>query len=402
MFCNHLRLFYDFNTLLKLCLTAGTPILRGYLADTDARWKIIAGSVDDRTDEEMGLVPLKNNKFVINKSRYDSIDCFISNDDLLKEEYNDLDLVYDKEIYSKLKERGVDDLLSRHIAHLFIRDPLVIYSDKIELDNKTQSNHFENIQSTNWQTVRFKPPPPLSKDEIGWRVEFRPMEVQLTDFENAAFTTFIVVLTRVMCSMGLNFYIPISKVDENMDKAHLRDAVLNEKFYWRKDIRRSKEKSDQCDKPSLKPKKCGDEKKCMIMNGNVKINGVKEEEMNGNSDSGSVHGEYKLMTVNEIMNGSENNIGLCELAKEYIENVEMEEEVRDIILNYIEFISKRASGELKTLARWQRDFVKSHPLYKNDSIITKEMAYDLITKLDDITSQREEAKELLGEYYRKK
>lgn len=33
----------------------------------------------------------------------------------------------------------------------------------------------QNIQSTNWQTMRFKPPPPNSN--IGWRVEFRPMEV---------------------------------------------------------------------------------------------------------------------------------------------------------------------------------------------------------------------------------
>lgn len=34
----------------------------------------------------------------------------------------------------------------------------------------------QNIQSTNWQTMRFKPPPPNS--DIGWRVEFRPMEVR--------------------------------------------------------------------------------------------------------------------------------------------------------------------------------------------------------------------------------
>lgn len=33
----------------------------------------------------------------------------------------------------------------------------------------------QNIQSTNWQSLRFKPPPPNSN--IGWRVEFRPMEV---------------------------------------------------------------------------------------------------------------------------------------------------------------------------------------------------------------------------------
>jgi glutamate--cysteine ligase catalytic subunit len=57
--------------------------------------------------------------------------------------------------------------------------------------------------------LRFKPPPPDSP--IGWRVEFRSMEVQMTDFENAAFAVFIVLLSRAIMSMGINFYIPISK-----------------------------------------------------------------------------------------------------------------------------------------------------------------------------------------------
>lgn len=58
--------------------------------------------------------------------------------------------------------------------------------------------------------MRFKPPPPESS--IGWRVEFRPCEVQLTDFENAAYVCFVVLLTRVVLSYNLCFVIPISKV----------------------------------------------------------------------------------------------------------------------------------------------------------------------------------------------
>lgn len=68
----------------------------------------------------------------------------------------------------------------------------------------------QNLQSTNWQTLRFKPPPPNSS--IGWRVEFRSMEVQLTDFENAAFSIFTVLLSRAILYFNLNFYVPISKV----------------------------------------------------------------------------------------------------------------------------------------------------------------------------------------------
>ena len=134
----------------------------------------------------------------------------------------------DLEIKKKLMDNGIDELLANHFAHLFIRDPIVIFQESLVQDDETSSDHFEvsllfssqnridgysrgqNIQSTNWQTVRFKPPPPAST--IGWRVEFRSMEVQLTDFENAAHSIFIVLLTRAIMSGGLNFYIPITKV----------------------------------------------------------------------------------------------------------------------------------------------------------------------------------------------
>ena len=62
---------------------------------------------------------------VINKSRYGSIDSFLSRCPTLKPEFNDLDLIYDEEVLEMLKEGGVDDILARHLAHLFIRDPLV-------------------------------------------------------------------------------------------------------------------------------------------------------------------------------------------------------------------------------------------------------------------------------------
>lgn len=105
---------------------------------------------------------------------------------------------------------GLDDKIASHIAHLFIRDPLVQFGETIEQDDSASMDHFENIQSTNWQTIRFKPPPVNSP--IGWRVEFRSMEIQMTDFENAAFSVFIVLLTRAIISFDLNFYMPISKV----------------------------------------------------------------------------------------------------------------------------------------------------------------------------------------------
>jgi hypothetical protein len=42
-------------TPLMLALSASSPVYRAYLSDVDCRWKVIAGSVDDRTREERGL-----------------------------------------------------------------------------------------------------------------------------------------------------------------------------------------------------------------------------------------------------------------------------------------------------------------------------------------------------------
>eukprot|EP01095_Lingulamoeba_sp_RSL-Kostka_P014851 TRINITY_DN6631_c0_g1_i1.p1 TRINITY_DN6631_c0_g1~~TRINITY_DN6631_c0_g1_i1.p1 ORF type:complete len:389 (+),score=127.28 TRINITY_DN6631_c0_g1_i1:3-1169(+) len=335
---NEARLFYDHLAVLcpiMLSLTAAAPIFRGYLVDTDVRWNVISSSVDDRTDEERGKKPLENDKFVINKSRYASASLYINpNEEELLEDYNDLDVAYDQSIFETLKNEGFDDRLAKHFAHLFIRDPLVVYENGIELDDTIHSDHFENIQSTNWQTVRFKPPPP--KSDIGWRVEFRSMEASLTDFENAAFSIFVVLMTRVISSFGLNFYMPLSYVDENMKSAHNRDSVINEKFYFRK--------------------------------------------INLDDDDEEVP-VYQKYTLNEIMNGTEdksNFVGLIPLVEIYLDTINTPKETRKKIDQYLSLLSKRASGELVTTARWIRNFVSNHPKYTKNSVISHEINHDLL------------------------
>jgi glutamate--cysteine ligase catalytic subunit len=61
----------------------------------------------------------------------------------------------------------------------------------------------------------------------------RPCEVQLTDFENAAYCVFIVLLTRVILSLNLDFVMPLTKVDANLKRAQKRGAVRDETFYFR-------------------------------------------------------------------------------------------------------------------------------------------------------------------------
>ena len=174
---------------IMLALTAASPAYRGYLADVDCRWNVISAAVDDRTPEERGEKPLPleghtlrggldRDSMRMPKSRYDSVDSYLAQDPKNRREYNDNPLPVDEDIRKHLIEEGVDSLLADHLAHLFIRDPLVIFSEMVDQDDEHSTDHFENLQSTNWQTMRFKPPPPGGK--IGWRVEFRSMEVQVS------------------------------------------------------------------------------------------------------------------------------------------------------------------------------------------------------------------------------
>ncbi|XP_036269926.1 glutamate--cysteine ligase catalytic subunit isoform X4 [Pipistrellus kuhlii] len=365
---------YLYDQLATICpivmaLSAASPFYRGYVSDVDCRWGVISASVDDRTREERGLEPLKNNNYRISKSRYDSIDSYLSK---CGEKYNDIELTIDKEIYDQLLREGIDHLLAQHVAHLFIRDPLTLFEEKIHLDDANESDHFENIQSTNWQTMRFKPPPPNS--DIGWRVEFRPMEVQLTDFENSAYVVFVVLLTRVILSYKLDFLIPLSKVDENMKVAQKRDAVLQGMFYFRKDI---------------------------CKGGNAVVDGYGKAQQSTELAT-EEHEEYALMSIDTIINGKEGVFpGLIPILNCYLENMEVDVDTRCSILNYLKLIKKRASGELMTIAKWMREFIANHPDYKQDSVITDQINYSLILKCNQIANELCECPELLGPAFKR-
>ena len=54
-------------TPILLALSAASPVFRGVLSDVDTRWAVISASVDCRTDEERGEIPLKNDRFIIPK-----------------------------------------------------------------------------------------------------------------------------------------------------------------------------------------------------------------------------------------------------------------------------------------------------------------------------------------------
>lgn len=343
------RLLYDQLAGLgpiMMALSAASPAFQGTLTDVDCRWDVIAGSVDDRTPGERGEEPLKEGERLLRKSRYDCIDMYISP---CSKAFNDQPIHFDKTHKQMLIDEGIDEILAEHIAHLFTRDPVSLFAEKLDINDETEVDHFENLQSTNWQSVRFKPPPPDSK--IGWRVEFRTVEVQLTDFENAAFVVFVVLLTRVILSYKLNLLIPISKVEENMKRAVKRDAVLNEKFYFRSTL--------NCSTDAQEP--------------------VSE------------------MSADEIINGKDGGFpGLVSLMRSYMKSMDVDVNTSCTISQYLNLISKRASGEYKTTANWMREYIRSHPTYKHDSHVNERIMYDLAVTCDSISRGLTGCPELFG------
>jgi len=146
------------------------------------------------------------------------------------------------------------------------------------------------------------------------------MEVQMTDFENAAFAVFMVLLSRAILKFNLNLYLPISKVhlafyrlfkpiltskqvDENMATTQRRGAARHEMFHFRKSV--------------YPLRHSGSEGSTASSPGSHSVNGgsVKKESKLGNGfpplpipHDGvkfpcPIEEEYEEMSMNEIING---------------------------------------------------------------------------------------------------
>ena len=100
------------------------------------------GDVDQEEEEEEGYQPelVAGGLKRLSKSRYSSVSCFIGKAESEEEQknleaLNDMDPNMDSEAFQMLLEGGLDRSLAAHIAHLFVRDPLVIFDDAVVLDD---------------------------------------------------------------------------------------------------------------------------------------------------------------------------------------------------------------------------------------------------------------------------
>lgn len=339
---------------LLLSLTMATSILNGKVVQTSTRWEVVSASVDCRKKEEEGY---------IRKSRYSSIDLYTSEmEKELDSAYNDIEVPVHMETQELLQTRGVDFAMARHVASLYIRDPVLCYKDSSARDD------FENIQSSNWRSMRLKLPPEdgaggngsgndESSEKAGWLVETRPMEIQPTSFENSAYTIFVVLFSRMVLSLRANFYIPISKVDDNFrsathnigDKDYpTQDTIGAEPLLWYR---------------------------TNIFDFGLPI--------------------VRKGTFEEIFFGDSNSYcGIFGAIDRYLTEYE---NVGESTRKYMSFLKERVRGEKTSTASFLRKFVFGHPEYRGDGGLTEKMSSDLVSTMCKIT-ERNSPEYLCKEY----
>ena len=86
------------------------------------------------------------------------------------------------------------------------------------------------------------------------------------------------------------------------------------------------------------------------------------------------------------MAGNGSMPGICTLIDQYLDTQNTSESTRQILKSQVNLIRQRATGERMTGATWIRNFVKKHPDYRHDSVITQEINYDLMQAIIHLDS----------------
>ncbi|KAJ5172996.1 hypothetical protein N7492_005589 [Penicillium capsulatum] len=342
---------------LMLALTAGSPCYKGYLVDTDSRWHVTNLLNDDRSvDEIIGV----DKNAVAAQMRWSYSPVYAGHEDRIPKGYQSYS-PEDSETQSLLESAGMDTNLAKFFSQMLKYDHLILDPKHLRPETASDTYHFRALIGSLWPDIRFKPPP--DEGGIGWRVEFRPMEVQMTDFENAALVVFMALVRRAISYLGLDLYLPIEFVGENMHRAVMRDAVNRGKFWFRDSFLAD-----------------GFSRNCSATNDFDFIAGCRE------------------MSLKEIMCGPDNACccqddknsfpGLIPLIHSMLDAVDVDSETRKVLNDYLTFVEKRASGDLWTTAKWMRHFIQTHEDYQGDSVVSEKVCYDMICAIQEFTLGR--------------
>ncbi len=113
---------------------------------------------------------------------------------------------------------------------------MILLPEFFELEKNNQCMSLLSQIGCVWDHIRFKPPMSFDKDKAHWLVEFRPMDVPILPKEITAVIFFLTLFQRMISDkkLGVNFYMPISKINQNYESAFKIDSQTKEKFFFRK------------------------------------------------------------------------------------------------------------------------------------------------------------------------
>lgn len=326
---------------LMLALSAATPIYKGRLVATDTRWKAMCWAGDDRKPSERSDLPPRMGCTPMYLEETSST-----------QQMNDRPLRSAEGPEADLDKNGVPPALAKYFAHILWREPLIGTACMPEPDDMSSSAHDSRMESldvhmsTWWPHVRLKLPVLSTKnDSLPWRVEFRPMEAQPSDTENAALVVALRILQQTIQHFDLDLKIPISEVDQNMDHANNCNAATDQIFRFA-----------------------------------VRAMG----------DPAPIFDGWANLDV--IFNGNDNAAGqawrgLLPLAREYLahRNIShLRSEEQEKILGALDLLSGRANGRLETPAKWMRRFVAERSWDNlRGGEISSRLYYDMILALSE-------------------
>lgn len=191
---------------------------------------------------------------------------------------------------------------------------------------------------------------------------------------NAAFTTFIMLLARAIKHFSLNLCLPMSFVEENMKRAQSVDACRKQRFYWRKNIfPQGFSLSD--DLPNS-----GCDRRYEMNDDEASVEQLTIREIfEGCGDfCGLIPVVHKYLRVAVAHDCADNHRGQMDVANGcLVDQTASETSVFNVLCSQVDFIAKRVSGQLPTFAQSLRRFIHLHPEYKQDSLISDSIAYDI-------------------------
>ena len=169
-----------------------------------------------------------------------------------------------------------------------------------------------------------------------------------------------------------------------MSRAHARNPVKTQTWWFRKDVTptavEGHRRKSSCTLPCRKLAEADPEAAARAKEAGDCIDDDVEE-----------------MTMGEVFCGKGSHFpGLLPLVYAYLEHIKVDRETFRRVDLYLSFIEERATGTIMTNADWIRNFVTSHPDYKQDSVVSPAIAHDLAKACDAVGCGDHQPAELLG------